>query len=214
MQEAEQKTFQKRQVAYKVRISDLLNGFFAKDDTSAGYIKFGDVNISRVNIISNVVYKSEQEQNFESCIIDDGTGKILLRAFENSKLFSKIDVGDFALVIGKIREYNNERYIIPEIIKKLDSPAWMNVWKIEKNDFHAIQKIEPSNEKTEAVDETALGKFDILYSLIKNLDTGEGAAIEEIIKNSSTKDAEDAINKLLENGDIFEIKPGRVKVLE
>ena len=214
MPEAEQKIFQKRQVAYKVRISDLLNGIFAKDDASAGYIKLGDMNISRVNIISNVVYKSEQEQNFSGCIIDDGTGKILLRAFENSSLFSKIDVGDFVLVIGKIREYNNERYIIPEIIKKLDDSAWMNFRKLEINNLPAIQKIEDSNEKPESVEDFASDKFDLLYSLIKNLDTGEGAPIEEIIKSSGTKDAEDVVNKLLENGDIFEIKPGRVKVLE
>ena len=214
MPEAEQKTFQKRQVAYKVRISDLLDGIFAKDDASAGYIKLGDVNVSRVNIISNVVYKSEQGQNFASCIVDDGTGKIILRAFENSSLFSKIDVGDFVLAIGRIREYNNESYIIPEIIKKLDGPEWMNVRKLEISEFPPIQKIERANEKSEALDEVIPGKFDVLYSLIKNLDNGEGAAIEEIIKNAGTEDAEDIINKLLENGDIFEIKPGRVKVLE
>ena len=104
MPDTEQKIFQKRQIAYKIRIFDLLNGFFAKDDESAGYIKFDDLKISRVNIISTIVYKSGQEQNFASCIIDDGTGKILVRAFENSNLFSKIDVGDLVLVVGKIRE--------------------------------------------------------------------------------------------------------------
>ena len=215
MPETEQKTFQKRQVAYKVGISDLLEGVFAKDDASAGYIKSGDLNISRVNVISMVVYKSEPGQNFPSCIVDDGTGKILIRAFENSSLFSGIDVGDFVLVIGRIREYNNEKYILPEIIKKLDNPSWMSLRKIEINNFPAIEKAEPSNKKPEAADEaTVSGNLDVIYSLIKKLDAGEGAPIDDVIKNSGANDAEEIINRLLENGDIFEIKPGKVKVLE
>ena len=110
MPELEQKSFQ-RQVAYKIRISDILNGSFIKDEISAGYIKLNDANVSRVNIIATVVYKAEQPST-SNALIDDGTGKILLRSFENSRIFSKADVGDAVLLIGKIREFNNERYIV------------------------------------------------------------------------------------------------------
>ncbi len=212
MSDLEQKTFQKRQIAYKVKISDLFRGNFIKDDVSAGHINLGDLNVSRVNIIAAIVYKPNQEKNI-SCIIDDGTDKMLLRSFENSDIFSKVDVGDIVLVVGKIREYNNERYIVPEIIKKLDNQIWMNIRKLELKDYNINKKPEIKN-KNSAIGEILPSEFDMVYSLIKNHDRGEGAIIDDVIKSSKNKNAEEIINKLLENGEIFEIKPGRLKVLE
>ena len=94
-----QKNFQ-RQVAYKLRISDILSGAFIKDGSSAGYIMLNDAKASRANVIATVVYKSESH-NFANAIIDDGTGKISLRAFERLDFFSKVDVGDTVMVVGR-----------------------------------------------------------------------------------------------------------------
>ena len=212
MPDLEQKTFQKRQVAYKVKIADLLRGNFIKDDVSAGHLNLGNLNVSRINIIAAIVYKPNQEKNI-SCIIDDGTDKMLLRSFENSDIFSKVDVGDIVLVVGKIREYNNERYIIPEIIKKLDNQIWMTLRKLEFKDYNIDKKPEIKN-KNSIIEEILPSEFNMVYSLIKNHDQGEGAIIDDVIQNSKNKNTEEIINKLLENGDIFEIKPGRLKVLE
>ena len=212
MPELEQKTFQKRQVAYKARISDILNSVFMKDEMSAGFIKINDVVVSRVNLIATIVYKSEQEQNSNSVMIDDGTGKIILKSFEAFIPFSKIDIGDMVLAIGKVREFNNEKYIIPEILKKLDDNWWMNVRKLElKNSVIIGQK----EEKLEEVSESVLpNPSENIHSLIRKMDTGDGADIDDVVKHSLVSDAEAIISRLLENGDIFEIKPGRVKVLE
>src|SRR3989344_7402622 len=136
MPDLEQKTFQ-RQVAYKVKISDILNGNFVKEEFSAGYVKLSGKNVSRVNIIATVVYKAEQSST-ASAVIDDSTGKVLLRSFENNDIFSKVDIGDVVLVIGKIREFNNERYVVPEILKKVSNTEWMNVRKLEVKDVKAF----------------------------------------------------------------------------
>ena len=53
-----------------------------------------------------------------------------------------------------------------------------------------------------------------IYLLIKKLDSGDGASIEDVVSESKNKESEGIIEKLLQNGDIFEIRPGRVKVLE
>ena len=205
MPELEQKTFQKRQIAHKVRVSDILNSNFTKDDLSAGYIKLNDAIVSRINLIGTIVYKSE-EQNYSSSIIDDGTGKISLKVFNNPNVFSKIDVGDFVLVIGKIREFNNEKYIMPEILRKMEI-EWMTVRNFElKNN-----KIADENKKAE---EIIVDNGNEVYSLIKKLDNGDGVSFEDVIKNSTTSKAEAMITKLLESGDVFEIKPGKLKVLE
>ena len=207
---AEQDSFQKRQVAYKVSIEGILKGDFEKDDMSA-HLKIGAVKISRVNVMGTVVLKSQE--GYSNAIIDDGTGRVSARSFDGRNVFIGIDVGDIVLVIGKIREFNNERYIMAEIIKKIDGIGWLNVRKLElSSPVHA--EIPPNLEEDVAEDMQELqGQNEKIYSMIKKLDSGDGAMIEDVIKNFG-EDAEKIIQKLIENGDIFEIRPGKIKVLE
>mgnify|MGYP001559486817 FL=1 len=208
MPELEQKTFQKRQVAYKLKISDIVNGNLTKEELS-GDIKLSNFNVTRVNIIAALIYKSE-ELNYASAVIDDGTGRIQLRSFENNAYFSRIDVGDAVLIIGKIREFNSEKYIVPEILKRINDVKWADVRKLE------LRNSSISDNKTKGMDKNPVvaAKIDEeIYSLIKKLDNGDGASFDDIIKSRGI-DAEKILNRLLENGDIFEIKPGKLKVLE
>ena len=50
--------------------------------------------------------------------------------------------------------------------------------------------------------------------LIKDIDSGDGADTQEVITKSNIDKAEQIITNLLEQGEVFEIKPGRSKVLE
>ena len=214
MPELEQKSFQKRQVAYKVRISDILNSSFFKDELSAGYVKINNETVSRVNVIGAIVHISGDGSNYKSTVFDDGTGKILLRTFENSAVFSKVEVGDVMLMIGKVREFNNEKYIIPEILKKNNNVGWINLRKIELKKNNVPENKVVSIPSAAVAEEIAPSFYDGIYLLIKKFDAGDGALIDEVIKNSNQDNAEEIVNKMLANGDIFEIKPGRVKVLE
>ncbi len=210
MPELEQKSL-KRQVAYKERISDILNSTFVKDGTSAGCIRLNGIDVSRVNIIATVVYKAD-DINYASAVIDDGTARISLRSFEKSSIFSKIDIGDAVLVIGRIREFNNERYVAPEILKKIDNAGWLNARKLELKG-NPISRIDEKIEGKEAEEETSDIK-ERAYSLIKKLDDGNGAPAEDVVNALHHTEAENVLNKMLENGDVFEVKPGRLKVLE
>lgn len=209
-----EKSFQ-RQVAYKVCISDLLNGVITKDYVSPGHIKVHGLNVSRTNVIATVVYKSD-DLSYASALIDDGTGKIPLRSFENKGIFSNIDVGDAVLVIGKVREFNNEKYIIPEILKKINNIEWVNLRKAELEKNRIIGSdlgiLKPGNGNL--IEEVHFRLDEEIYSLIKKLDNGNGVSVEDVIKNSNNSKAEITITKLLESGDVFEIKPGKLKVLE
>lgn len=212
MPELEQRTFQKRQVAYKIRISDILNGDFTKDDISAGYVRLNELNISRVNIVATIIDKSEGS-NYASLVIDDGTGKISLRSFEHKDVFSKIDIGDIVLVVGRVRKFNSEMYILTEILKRINNIDWVVVRKLEiKNTEVLGNKIK--NETNKLVEEIATKIGEDIYLIIKKLDRGEGAPIEDVINSSKNSEAENMINRLLASGDIFEIKPGKLKVLE
>ena len=209
MPESQNEQFQKRQVAYKISIATILNSAFAKDETSAGYIKVNDLVISRANIIGILVSKNEA-QNSSSAIIDDGTGRINLRTFEPSNVFSRAEIGDSVIVVGKIREYNDEKYIIPEIIRKIDS-RWVNVRRNEIGNSQAA--VAENSDKTEEIIIVQSPK-DNIYSIIKELDKGDGVLIDDIIKMSKSNDTESVVKTLLKSGDIFEVKPGMLKVLE
>lgn len=213
MPELQQKTFQKRQVAYRVSISAILNGSITKDEFFVGYIRLGNNNVSRVNVIATLVHKPEQSSSYYNAIIDDGTGRITLRSFENNDTFLKVDVGDTMLVIGKIREFNGEKYVVPEILKKLKNIGWVNVRKLELIQNNMVSYDIKITDK-DAIEQESASIDEEIYSLIKKLDEGCGVSIEDIIKNSNNSKAENIITKLLESGDIFEVKPGKLKVLE
>ena len=208
----------KRQVAYKVRIKDILNSRYVKEDGwQPNYIEVNGNKVSRVNLIGTVVLKIDKD----NALLDDGSGKISLRVFENNRFFEKIDIGDVILLIGRPREFGSEKYIMPEILKKVNDTMWINVRKTELalNNKNSVEN--PKEEKKEEVmkkvaveeveDENTSEK---IFNFIKKSDRGEGVDMAEILDNIDNRDAEKMINKLLENGEIFEITPGKFKVLE
>ncbi len=208
---------QQRQVAYKVQVKDILDGEFIKQEGwNPSYIKNQGKEISRVNIISTIVTTDDNQ-----ILVDDGTGRITLRVFENQEIFSGLNIGDIILIIGKVREFN-ERYIIPEIIKKIKDSRWVQVRKIElEKESRKEPKKEPRKEPeqpepiTEEVEDLSdSSPTDLIYQLIKEIDDGQGATIDDVIEKSNNENAEKIINNLLTEGEIFEISPGKVKVLE
>ncbi|MBS3113123.1 hypothetical protein J4418_03505 [Candidatus Woesearchaeota archaeon] len=132
------------------------------------------------------------------------------------------DIGNVINVIGKIREFNNERYILPEIIKRV-SPKWLLVRKKEieclyNEGFYKLKNvkealIKPTSTTAEKMEHTSPKDGEEILQKIRELDSGDGANIETIIQNYGS-DSEKIIKTLLEQGDIFTTKPGKVKVLE
>lgn len=216
MVEEERRT-QKRQTACKVRIKDVLNSKYVKNEGfNPNYLEINSKEVSRVNIIAVIVDKSGIS-NYKALEIDDGTGKISARAFENGVSLDNINVGDVVLVIGRPREFSSEKYVLIETIKKTDS-AWAKVRKLELErenleEYSAAQVNTVSNENNlveeNIVDDSPANK---VIKLIKELDKGDGVAIEDIL-SKNINDADKIIDMLLKEGDIFEIRPGRLKVL-
>ena len=208
---------QKRQVAYKVKINDVLKGEYIKEEGEwvPNYIHVGDKKVSRVNLMAVVVSKHDPENtNNKSLLIDDGSGKISIRSFEENSNFDNINVGEFVLVIGRPREYFNEKYIVSEILKKMNNPLWAEVRKLELEDKKKpMEASEP--ERTDVNEEPIVEDINKkIFDLIKEIDSGEGADTQEVITKSNTDKAEGIITSLLEQGDVFEIKPGKLKILE
>jgi RPA family protein len=174
--------------------------------------------ISRVNLMGVVVTIPE---NSDSLFIDDGSGKIEVRTFENKTIFKDITIGDIVLIIGRPREFNSEIYINCEIVKKINNKDWLEYRKKEillKNikmpDVSAKMPTQDNNDifhdETMTVDQG--DSVDDLVLKIKELDKGHGCDIGDLIKHNPK--AEEIVQTLLLKGEIFEIAPGKLKVLE
>ena len=147
----------------------------------------------------------------QNLIIDDGSGNIGLRSFEDNKTIEKLNIGESILVIGRPREFGNQRYIVIEIIKKIQEREWIELRKKE-----LINTIKPkeNNIQTYNVKEEVITEEENLISIIKRLDKGDGIDINDVIEKSKDTDAERKINNMIKIGELFEIKPGKIKVLE
>lgn len=204
--------FQKRQTAYWVTIEDLSNGTFKKTEENLVYLTKKGFAVSRVNVCGIVLSKDATEF-VESLTIEDGTGNIGVKSFEKKNIFEKIDVGDFVNIIGKIREYNGIPFVSSEIIVKSDK----NWFMLRKKEICLIQKFyktEKVTVKEEVGEEFVVDNGATIMGLIKSLDKGDGADIEEVIKNAGIKECNKIIEDLVRNGDVFEIMPGKLKILD
>ena len=123
----------KRNIAYKLRLGELLIGKPIFDGERFSFLELGLKKIKRVNIIGNIVdkYEMEGERKYLSLTLDDGSGQIKLKAFgDDVDKFKEVNQGDTVIVIGTLRSWNNETYITPEIIKHQD-PKYLLVRKLE-----------------------------------------------------------------------------------
>lgn len=200
----------KRETAVICMINDLLRGSFVKTEGwKPSYFSTEIGNVSRINVVGVVVSKESEG----GLIIDDGSGRILLRSFENLA-FENFNLSDLVRVIGRPRVYNEEKYILPEIIKKIDQ-KWGRYRQVQLALINKKRK-KVKKEKLVVIEEKTppVNYFQKILSFIKDLDTGSGADIEEVVKRTEAPNADELIKKLIEEGEIFEIKAGKLKILE
>lgn len=220
----EQNRIQKRQVAFKVAISDLLSGNYVKEEGwNSNYIMLPDGrHISRANVMGVIIDKQMSgDVNDQRVIIDDGSGNIILRTFENNEMLNNINIGDTILVISRPREFGSERYMIPEIIRKIENHDWVLLRKLELEKIKTaiIEKdskaeIDKPPAEIDTVEEEIIGNDKDIFSLVKSLDSGDGADLNSVIEKLGIADSEKLINNMIKGGELFEIKPGKIKVLE
>jgi len=202
----------KRNIAFKHRIGDILLAKPIYDGEKFLYLELGGKKISRVNIAANIIdkYESEGEKKFTFMTIDDGSGQIKLKIFgEDSEKFKLIEQGQTVIVIGTVRNWNNETYIQPEIITSKDAK------------YLLLRKLEVEKERKESVTpvetkEGVVAVKDQVLNEIKNSEDDGGIDTDKIIikyRDISPDLINSEIKKLLEEGIIFEPRPGRLRYL-
>ena len=181
--------------------------------------------IVRANIIATVILKLVEETSGNAVLlIDDGSGAIKVRTFGDPASLDSYREGDLIMIIGRVRALNEERYLVPEIVKKLTNPVW---YKVRQQELQRIgitpEQQQPNEQPTEeptrdipeqAAPETPLTLSEHVYAAIREQDKGEGVDAAALISQFGTHHTDTIIRRLLEEGEIFELRPGKLKVLE
>jgi RPA family protein len=192
-----------RATAIKLRIGDILKGTPNITEEKFNFLELNGKQVIRVNIVANIVekYNSEGEKKYLALTIDDASGQIRLKAFGDDVIkFQDREQGDTVLVIGLIRYYNQELYIFPEIIKSQD-PRYLLVRKLELDKEMPITKQEMSEIRSQVID--------MIKSQADGVDTDK--IILELKASPDTINQE--ISKMIEEGLIYEPRPGKVRWL-
>jgi RPA family protein len=198
----------KRNIAYKLRIGDILKGVPMMNEGRFLFLELGDKKVVRVNLLANCVDKfiQDSERQFGTLTLDDASGQIKLKAFgEDIDSLKNIMQGDTLQVIGNIREWNGELYIIPEIAKKVDV-RWLLVRKIEIQ--NARKDLQTDNSSSNELKDNIMQK-------IKDAEEDGGIDVDTIIMDveSSPDSINTEVKKLLEEVLIYEPRPGRLRYL-
>ncbi len=196
-----------RQPAKKVWIHEMLGGeLHIVDGSEPNTLVTARGEAHRISILGVII--GNEELPVSSVTVDDGTGQVLVRSFERKLTHP---VGTVVQVIGRPRSYQGTFYVAAEAVAAVD-PRWGNY---RKKELGAVQEIATQKTQAPIAEQPAQGegRVEIIMRFIQQLDDGNGAPIEQIALKSKLPNAEEIIEQLLLAGDIFELRPGRVKIL-
>jgi RPA family protein len=230
-----------RQPAKKVRISDVVDGKFFygnRDGMKPSYIITSiGMKVSRVNLVGVVIDKFVSEDgNYAFLTIEDGTESIRAKVFkEKVGLIDGIEKGDTVLVIGKVKEYNGEKYINLEFVRKVDVnyeilrklelakelENWRNFTERVRNDLKEMseeevkKKYELDDDMLQAIRGSKLEPDykQKLLDIISKLDEGDGVEISKLFEVVSLPEStvEKILDELISEGSLYQPTPSKLK---
>lgn len=214
-----------RQVAYRTWISNLYTGiyFAGGGEFEPNYLLIGDKKVSRVNIIVIVSEKYVGEK-FVSITLDDGSGCVQARAFKDDiGILMPIEMGDLVLFVGKPRVYQEELYLLPEIVSKLDNPNWELLRKAELLKHEGRPKVvvkqaqEAENEEAAQLVTIGGPEREVANKALEVIGQHSefGISVEMIAEkiDKNLEETEAVVSGLLKEGAIYQDKPGHYKII-
>jgi DNA polymerase III alpha subunit len=198
-----------RDTALKLRIKDITAGELKKGDGEWESCLLTPLSekAGRVRVLGTVVKRFKSDNGkYAVLTLDDATDTITTRAFnEDVSLIEKAMEGDIVDVIGRVKEYEDERYINLETVSKIDDPNWEMVRGLEL----ALKIKAPGGDKDVKVENQKSKVKDI----IEHLDEGSGVKYLYIIEETGMSDEklEEILSELMEAGEVYEPKIGKFK---
>jgi len=212
-----------RQTAYKMQISDILKGKMNLENDRIKNVEILGKNVVRINIIANIVDKyANPEKQFASLTLDDGSGQIRMKGFSDSfEILNSPIIGDTVYVIGMLRFFNDELYLLPEIIKSVE-PKWLALRKLElgikdmPGEIVTSQEI-PKQPEPEIREEKIIEqKIELVSSpklrVLNQIKKDNELDMEQLIipLNIPLADLNNIVKELIQEGEIYESRPGHL----
>jgi RPA family protein len=180
----------KRITAKKAALSELSNGSFVKKsgfESSYVLTNLGR-RLSRIRIMGLIVDKfTSPDDRYSTVTLDDSTDTVRCKAFVNVKIFDGFGGGDLVDMFGKIREYNGETYIVPEIVRKVhpnfETLRLLEMEKLFREQRDKIKKIRELQKQTSDVNE--------LKATVKQfmgIDEAEGILEAQLLEDHETEE--------------------------
>lgn len=202
--------------ARKVRLKDLMGGKWVKKEgmEPSFVITESGEKLSRVRVLGTVVGRFVAEDgNFASITLDDGTDTVRVKTFKTVKPLDTVNPGTLVEAIGKVREYNEEIYMMPEVITHVKDPNLLLLREAELALRAKNRKENPvsaeEEESQDSVDDGALRK-QILEVISGSPDGVEYSSIPESVQAPEAR-IESVVNELLAEGICYEPTPGKIK---
>ena len=200
---------QQRATAYKALIDDVLNAdYINQESPNPNYLNLYGERVRRVQIIGVIV-----QQTSHDLVIDDGTNRLTAKRFNQRIDLSDINTGDPILIIGRPRHHNDTVFLGAEAVKQLDNKDWVEWHHRVVNHLYDRDATIDTTTSDETAEEDTVNYSEDILEAINELDDGDGATTSKVIERSSLDDPEQYIDTLINEGEIFEIRPGQLKVL-
>ena len=204
-----------RMVASKVRIADLNGGSWVKNEgMEPSYVvtKSGE-RVGRARILATVMSKFvSEDKEFASITLDDGSDTIRAKSFKTVKPLEHAEVGNVVEVIGKMREYNGEVYVVPEMVSRISDP---NMETLRMLELEKIARQAGKKPKETLLEKLPKAEAPDLRSRIIGLlkENNEGLEYSELLGKLKVREqeAEPVINELLSEGVCYEPTPGKIR---
>ncbi|MBD3227147.1 MAG: hypothetical protein GF329_03080 [Candidatus Lokiarchaeota archaeon] len=241
----EDQKFPRRATAYKLKIEDVISGEFVSDDFGS-YLESLNLKITRVRVMGNVidkrVYEGNENTNLSDEVdergghafltLDDGSGIIRLKTWKKDvEKLEFINIGDMVDTVSRVRKYQDEIYIVPEYVKKIENPNWELLRELEIIRLKQIYSQKSNNLKdTTPKISSESKKSDSETKPINNIDDLESVKNQILSEISDSKesngltrdelyilidiprlDINECINELMTDGKIFENSDGKIQ---
>lgn len=203
-----------RQTAKRVRVVDLVSGEWVKKEgmEPSFVITPRKESVSRAKVVGTVVSKFISEDgNFASITIDDSTATIQGKQWKETELITGVNQGNLVAMIGKVREYEGDIYMVPEILRVV-SPGEEALARLE-----VLAKLGRPVEEAKAGEPAEQQKADgeqLRKSILTIIEGSEdGIKYSELVEKAKVpeEELESIINELLGEGICYEPTPGKIK---
>lgn len=203
-----------RYVAYKIHPEE-----FLENEVVGKTITIENKRIHRVRVLGEV--KNVNISNITTFELDG----ILVKDFENKS--TDINDGDFLDVIGRVGEYEGQKYIALEIYKKRNEnrEKWKELRNIEIEKTRKYLKDEETPSYEGAMDaeksienevlEDLYGEFDTKDLILDIIRENDEISYEELLEKLKIDEDEldDLLSELKEDGEVYEPSPGNYRIL-